>query len=1509
VRLSIKSKLGLGLTAYALLMLTLGLTCYRQLDIISADLFEVTRVYHPKNNAAQELEINVNGIGFAVLGYMHDRDKKHLDRIKNDTGDILRALSQFQAIKLNVREREEIAGLKQQLQRYFALADDLTKIMDHQDTGLQDLLKKLKSIDILLDTKIQAGLNKSAPDAYEKLSATSEVEININGIAEAVGAYLRTRDGQYIEKISTDEGDFEHFLSNYQSLNLSARERRWAAQLRALYRQVTDEVHTVVKLKDREKGELAGFIATRRQLDNLLDEGIQATTMQEVAMAEGRTEASLTLSHKLILSVLAAGLLAGIMGGIFLILSLTRRLKRLGAAAQAMREGDLTQRVEDATADELGGLASSFNQMAAAIAENMARSKGIVEGMVDGVIVIDTHGIVESFNMAAEKIFGYQADEVIGNNVSMLMPQPYKKQHGGYIKHYLDTGEAKIIGIGRTVEGRGKDGSKFPLDLAISEMIFGKSRRFIGVVRNISKRVATEQEITDRNQELELRNRYEQSAAKSMALFSSTYNQEEALNGLLTILADHHPFPVSAIYAYDEWLGTLVLIASHGAPDTLKKEFERGEGLIGQAALENKAMMLDEFDETGLSIEAGVLTFQPACVAISPISYQDKIAGVLALAASQKLTDLDMPFIERMAAQLGVAMNNLRQHRDLMDLTKQLKQRGEEIARQNQQLEQANRMKSEFLANMSHELRTPLNAIIGFSEVLKDGVMGEMNKEQTEYIGDIFNSGQHLLSLINDILDLSKIEAGKMGLDLEETIIPDLINNSLSIIKEKAMAHRVKLLQDIGEGVKSCWLDGRKAKQIVFNLLSNAVKFTPDGGSVRVSAYRVNSEALKTENAEIYSVLSSQSSTSGSDFLEIAVADTGIGISEADQKKLFNAFVQADSSLSRKFEGTGLGLVMVKRLAELHGGAVDMQSEKGKGSTFTVWLPWRTEGVTVSSGGTADPAAPRNDRDAGQVIRDSRPGSDSMSVLIVEDEDTAADLMRVQLETTGYRTTRAVSAEQAMEMLAVAKPDLITLDILLPGMDGWDFLAMLKQDKSLAHIPVVIVSIVADEKKGFSLGATEVLQKPVSKKLLLTSVADAGLGLNGGISGTVLVVDDDPKAVELVSRHLESGGATALRAYGGAEAIEIATEKKPGLIVLDLMMPEVTGFDVVDALKASEATAHIPIIILTAKVITDADRKALNGGVLKIVEKSGFNHGSFINEVRRATAGLVAKPAPEHELHSAQKANQAEQKPQLETHRSKLGTRREAASLVLIVEDNARESNLLKNYLEDAGYAVMQAGTGAVALDMMAACKPDLITLDLMMPDMDGFEFLNEKANFREYQDIPVMIVSGMDNPDKGLNLGANAVVRKPTRKDAFLNIVDSLIAGHPSDIKPTVLVVDDDPRAVKIISSYFDADDYRVVKTHGGAEALKAAKQGVPDLIVLDLMMPDMDGFEVIHRLKQEKKMRAIPIIVMTAKILTGDERRELMRHVQAIEEKGSFNRDQFLAEVAALTKRVKPS
>jgi CheY-like chemotaxis protein/nitrogen-specific signal transduction histidine kinase len=522
-------------------------------------------------------------------------------------------------------------------------------------------------------------------------------------------------------------------------------------------------------------------------------------------------------------------------------------------------------------------------------------------------------------------------------------------------------------------------------------------------------------------------------------------------------------------------------------------------------------------------------------------------------------------------------------------------------------------MKSEFLANMSHELRTPLNSIIGFSEVLRDGLVGELTGKQQGFMGDIYSSGNHLLSLINDILDLSKVEAGKMTLDLESLQVSSLFANSLTIIREKATSRGIRLHTDAAEGLGAIQMDARKVKQIVYNLLSNAVKFSSAGGQVTLRAGR-------SPRAEVGRLSSSRAGRSlpladngFANFLKISVTDTGIGISAAGMEHLFKPFSQIDSGLARKFEGTGLGLVMVKLMAELHGGAVAVESAVGEGSCFTVWLPLRApdEGSLARDTG---PPGPSTEAPAGGRL-----------ALVVEGDFEAANLIRLQLAAEGFKALHAASAEAAL-VLAVQQPlALITLDIMLPNMDGWEFLSRIKRVPALRRIPVVIISIAADRNKGFSLGAAAVLEKPISRQALYESLVDLGLfPLSQGQTLKVLVVDDDPKAVELIAVRIKGLASTVLRASGGREAIQTARRELPDVIVLDLMMPEVTGFDVVEALKKDPNTARIPILVVTAKRITDEDRTKLSGRVMTIMEKAGFDSEHFISEVRRAMSGRRA---------------------------------------------------------------------------------------------------------------------------------------------------------------------------------------------------------------------------------------------------------------------------------------------
>ncbi len=535
------------------------------------------------------------------------------------------------------------------------------------------------------------------------------------------------------------------------------------------------------------------------------------------------------------------------------------------------------------------------------------------------------------------------------------------------------------------------------------------------------------------------------------------------------------------------------------------------------------------------------------------------------------------------------------------------------LQQKNIELEDASRMKSEFLANMSHELRTPLNAIIGFSEVLGDGLMGDMTDQQRGYIGDIFKSGKHLLSLINDILDLSKVEAGKMSLDLEAVQLSPLLSNSLSIIRGKAATRHITLVMDETEDLGSIRADGRKVKQIVYNLLSNAVKFTVDGSRVTLRAARVPRGEVGQLSGSGTGRSFPLADNEFAEFLKISVTDGGIGISPEELEHLFKPFSQIDASLARKFEGTGLGLAMVKLLAELHGGTVAVESAVGEGTCFTVWLPLRAEEQDALTP-VRVPAAPPVEAVPG--IR---------TALVVEDDLKSAELIRVQLEAEGFKVLHASTAEAALA-LAVQQPlSLITLDIMLPTMDGWEFLSRIKQVSALSCIPVVIISIVADRNKGFALGAAAVMQKPISRKELYDSLVELGLlPLSPGETLKVLVVDDDPKAVELIAARIQDLASSVIRAYGGGEAIEAAKRELPDLIVLDLMMPEVNGFDVVEALRGYSETAHIPIMVVTAKRITAEDRTKLNGYVATIMEKAEFDRDRFMAEVRRAMSGRHA---------------------------------------------------------------------------------------------------------------------------------------------------------------------------------------------------------------------------------------------------------------------------------------------
>ncbi len=485
--------------------------------------------------------------------------------------------------------------------------------------------------------------------------------------------------------------------------------------------------------------------------------------------------------------------------------------------------------------------------------------------------------------------------------------------------------------------------------------------------------------------------------------------------------------------------------------------------------------------------------------------------------------------------------------------------------------EEASRAKSEFLASMSHELRTPLNAIIGFSELLDAATFGPLNDKQARYVHNVLTSGQHLLQLINDILDLSKIEAERMELHVEELSLETALQDVLNIAKGLAHKKDVGLALAGETGLPAIEADPAKFKQILYNLLSNAIKFTPEGGRVEVRA-----EVLVG-------------------CVRIGVTDSGIGIAPEDQARVFGAFEQVDSSYGRQQQGTGLGLALTRKLVELHGGQIWVESEgDGKGSTFVFELPL-SQSKVKSNGHEVEALTSAADS--------SRP-----LVLVVEDDPRARELVEHYLETAGYSVTCLARGEKTLSVAKELAPKIIVLDVMLPGKTGWDVLHELKGDPATQDIPVVIVSVDPDGAMASALGAVEVFAKPVDSRKFVEAIGRA-IGQDRGTK--VLVVDDDPQTVELLAIQLRASGCQVLTANGGREGIALALEQRPDLVILDLVMPEISGFEVVEQLRADPRGRAIPIAIHTSKDLSVEEQRQLQSQVQSVTRK-GEDIGDII---------------------------------------------------------------------------------------------------------------------------------------------------------------------------------------------------------------------------------------------------------------------------------------------------------
>lgn len=730
----------------------------------------------------------------------------------------------------------------------------------------------------------------------------------------------------------------------------------------------------------------------------------------------------------------------------------------------------------------------------------------------------------------------------------------------------------------------------------------------------------------------------EQMAAvkKAEAEIQQRNRELSALNAIATTVSQHLDFEKVSVSAIDKVLETLnlaygeififdqkaremILVVSRGESPQFAlgiEKFGLGEGLPGLIAQDKKPLLIEDLASDtrfirGLNseLEKG----KSYSVIGIPLFAQDQLVGAMDFFSTEghQFTPPMMNLLTTIGHQIGVAVANAR-------LFEEVKQGAEQLRRANDELQELNRLKSDFIAIVSHELRTPLASIIGYVDLMLDEETGPLNEEQSQYLGVIERNAERLSRLINDILDISRIEAGRIDLAMVPLDVAEIAREIVVTMQPQAQAKGIEMTISMAEGLPLIRGDADRIRQVLVNMLGNAIKFTSQGGRVEISGWCLAAgEQPPPPGPEL---------ATASDWLLVSVTDTGVGIAAEELGRIFDKFYQVGGFAERSGEGSGLGLSIARGIVEAHGGKIWAQSTgENQGSTFTFALP--VPALSKAEGIEARPIPEIPAPTASTAMERS-------AVLVVDDEPDAVNLLQLYLEAEGYSVTSAYDGETALQLAAELQPAVILLDVLMPKLDGFTVLERLKANTATQDIPVIIISILADQERGFSLGAMDYLTKPIDRQRLLKSVRR--LTRTKSFKGTfpsVLIVDDDKELVNLLRIHLLGGGFWPICAYNGREAMEKVKEQIPDLIILDILMPEMDGFEVIEALKGDPLTRRVPVIILTAKDLTEKERKALQLGATKYLTKTLFSKEDLLSEVKDMV-GMLTETWKEAETNS-----------------------------------------------------------------------------------------------------------------------------------------------------------------------------------------------------------------------------------------------------------------------------------
>ena len=853
-----------------------------------------------------------------------------------------------------------------------------------------------------------------------------------------------------------------------------------------------------------------------------------------------------------------------------------------------------------------------------------------------------------------------------------------------------------------------------------------------------------------------------------------------------------------------------------------------GEGLVGQAAFEKKPIIFSEIPGDYVKINSALGSVTPKNILVYPFLYDDNVKGVIEICTAREISDMDLQLLKMVSENIGIAFNSSQSRAKLKELLEETQRQAEELEAQQEELKQTNeelqektqllerseaelkaqqeelqqtneeleekanlleeqkeklemakmevetkareleatsKYKSEFLANMSHELRTPLNSILILAQLLTENKSKTLSQKDIEFALNIYNSGTDLLNLINEILDLSKVEAGKIEIEIEEVPVDNLTHNLYQLFNEIARNKQIhfNITCHKDHFQSPLFTDKQRLEQILRNLLSNAFKFTGTDGKIDV-IIDVQAPDASLRNQKLHTI---------NEVVVFAVKDTGIGIPENKQGIIFEAFQQADGSTKRKFGGTGLGLSISRELAGALGGEIHLVSEEGRGSTFTLYLPLKFDEAIVTKG-------ERNIEIRKPVIKPEKmvmpehihlpqmeANDDRHSItvndktlLIIEDDVSFSKLLLNIAREKGYKGIIAHQGNTGLSLARYYRPDAIILDMKLPVLDGSEVLRQLKNDPELRHIPVQIMSGYDRRKEGLELGAFDFIRKPLTHDAVQGAFDRMQDFINCKLK-KLLVVEDNPQQNKAIRELIGNGDVKSFAAHTGQEAYTMLQDEKFDCIIIDLGLPDMSGFELMEKIKESEQLNKIPIIVYTGRDMNKDEARQLEKLANTVVLKTSNSKERLLDETALFLHRVESK-LPKEKQQIIRKLHRTE-----EILKNKK---------VLIVDDDMRNIYSLTNVLEEEGMKCAVAENGKVAIDMLKQQQDiDIVLMDIMMPEMDGYEATMNIRKMNAYIKLPIIALTAKamkGDREKCLEAGMSDYVAKPVNIEQLMSLM-----------------------------------------------------------------------------------------------------------------------------------------